>query len=764
MSEHDNPPEGWNEKLLRRLWSLAPLRFRGQAMLFLFPMILIMSAVFTLESIVTQRAMLREELIKRGGTIAAIAAKSAELPLLSENDEQLTNTALTLLETKDVECVRFYNRNAELLLHAGQTHHDLRPPPLSGGAALQISEGERTFDLIVPVQTVKVVEELFLLEGDGSVPVPEQIGWVCIGLSKDVMLSSGRKIILRGALLGIVFSIGGGLLLYLFVTLATRPLYALINAVKEVREGEHPEVTVALPESEIGKLTTEFNRMSRAIKEREDELRSHRDHLEDLVQARTAELTVAKEQAESASRAKSNFLSAMSHELRTPLNAILGYAQILRLQNNLSPAQRRQVEIMRSSGEHLLMLINDILEVGRIEANRVEIEEIPFDLPALVRQVFDLTRLQAEEKGLLLAYQAESPLPPYVRGDERKLRQVLLNLLSNAVKYTRKGSVTMKVGYDRAANCLFRCEVVDTGIGIPVDKREAVFEPFTQIAKDRGVAQGTGLGLNITKRLLELMRGRIEIESVEGAGSTFRFEVHLPLLTAAELHAEGKAARITGYRGDRKRILVIDDNIHNTSMLVSLLEPLGFELATAQGGEEALVRAEENRPHLILLDLVMQGMDGVETGRRLREKRNLVSSVIIGTSATLTESTLKTAFWEVCDDVLAKPIDLDLLLEKIGGYLELEWETAPHLAVGERWSFPAGDEPTRLPAPAAVEELYVLALLGDMVKIEAWADEFRSSYPAFTEFADRLVHLAGKFRTKEILALVDRCRGEGNGP
>lgn len=770
MAEPVHPRIARNDKMMRWLRSLTPLRFRGQAMLFLFPMILIISAVFTLESIVTQRAMLRNELIKRGETIAAIAAGSAELPLLSENLEQLRNSALTLMETQDVRYVRFYNKRSDLLLHASQRKQEVdegkramgRLSPLAAGNTLQVVENGATFDFIVPVQTVKAAEELFLFEGEGSPPVTEQIGWVSIGLSKDVMLNAGRKIIVRGALLGIVFALGGGLLLYLFITLATRPLYALIHAVKEVREGEHPEVTVARPESELGMLCTEFNRMSRAIKEREDELRSHRDHLEDLVQARTGELTIAKEQAESANRAKSDFLSSMSHELRTPLNAILGYAQILRLQNNLSSAQRQQVDIMRSSGEHLLMLINDILDVGRIEANKAEIEEIAFDLPALVRQVFDLTRLQAEEKGLCLAYEEATPLPSYVRGDERKLRQVLLNLLSNAVKYTRKGSVTMRVGYDRSASDLFRCEVADTGIGIPADKRETIFEPFTQLGRDREASQGTGLGLNITKRLLELMQGRIEIESAEGVGSTFRFEVRLPLLADADYQAERKGPRITGYRGERKRILVIDDSIRNAFLLVSLLEPLGFELATAQGGEEALERAEQHRPHLILLDLVMQGMDGVETARRLRGNPMLDSSVLIGTSATLTESSLKNAFWEACDEVLPKPIHLDLLLETIGGYLDLEWVTAPQPLVGDN-NCPAGDEPVRLPAPSEVNGLHDLAQLGDMEKVEAWARAFSSRHPEHAGFADRLMGLAGKFRTKEILALVEQCRGDGNG-
>lgn len=756
-------PEMQQRKACHWLTLLIPLRFRGQAVLFLFPLIVIISAVYTLEAISTERSILRKEIIKRGETIAAIAAKSAELPLLSENIEQLKSSALSVMEIKDIAYVAFLNRRSEVLLQEGESH-PVHFVPDSGSEAIQLTEQGSLFEFFVPVTSVRAAEELFLLEGNDPVPIHrEQIGWVCIGLSKRVMIDSERQVMVRGGVLAVIFSTLGGLFLYLFVTLATRPLYTLINAVKEVREGEHPEVPVALPDSEIGKLTSEFNRMSRAIKEREDELRRHRDNLEDLVQERTAELIVAKEQAESASRAKSDFLSSMSHELRTPLNAILGYAQILRLQNNLSAPQRQQVDIMRSSGEHLLMLINDILDVGRIEANRIELEDVPFDLPALMRQVFDLTRLQAEEKEILLSYQEHTPLPSYVRGDERKLRQILLNLLSNAVKYTRKGSVTMLVRYDRSAGGLFRCEVADTGIGIPSDKLEAIFEPFTQLARDRRGTEGTGLGLNITKRLLALMKGSIGVQSVPGEGSVFTMEVPLPLLSTAENGAEQRTDYIAGYKGTRKAVLLVDDNVHNIWLLVSLLEPLGFDLATAQNGEEALRRMEEQRPDMVLMDLVMPEMDGLKLVQEIRRDPMLASTVIIGTSATITGSTLKNAFMAACDDFVSKPIHIDQLLDKMGNHLDIQWETAPVRIAADEGRGRICDECFALPAPAEVEGLHELAMMGDMQKIEAWAAALKQARPGYGSFADKLLQLAGKFRTREIMTLVTQCRGDGNG-
>jgi PAS domain S-box-containing protein len=495
-----------------------------------------------------------------------------------------------------------------------------------------------------------------------------------------------------------------------------------------------------------------------------DELERHRGHLEELVGERTAQLTTAKEQAEAANRAKSDFLSSMSHELRTPLNAILGYAQILKRQDNLTDVQKQQLTIMRSSGEHLLTLINDILDVGKIEAQKMEIEEVSFDLTALLVQVFNLTKLNAEEKELRFRYETETPLPAYVRGDERKLRQVLLNLLSNAVKYTRRGGVTLRVSYGRAGAGVLRCEVADTGVGITADKLEAIFEPFTQLVSDKQVREGTGLGLTITKRLLELMGGRIGVKSAPGEGSIFWLEMPLPSLADTDIALEKTEYNVTGYRGARKRILVVDDNIGNTSMLISLLEPLGFTLDTAQNGREAVHLAAERPPDLVLLDLVMPEMDGLEAATLIRRNRELAGTRIIGASATVTESTHKEAFAAACDDFVEKPIRIDTLLEKIGTLLRIEWEaarveTSPEDEGGER----RGEQLFVVPPPEELAGLFELAMMGDMSQIETWADALETRNDTYRCFADKLRELAGGFRTKAILALVEHVMGDGNG-
>lgn len=384
----------------------------------------------------------------------------------------------------------------------------------------------------------------------------------------------------------------------------------------------------------------------------------------------------AKDAAEAASRAKSVFLSNMSHELRTPLNAILGYTQLLSRQDNMTAQQRRQLHVMRGSGEHLLTLIGDILDLSKIEAQKMELSEAPFALDSLLDQVVEIMQPRAKQKGLALRIDKDPSLPTWVIGDERWVRQVLLNLLANAVKFTTEGSISLRARYNSQPTGTLHCEVEDTGIGIPADKLEVIFEPFTQLAPNAPGAEGTGLGLSICRRIAALMGGTVTATSCVGQGTTLRFSASLPATSNQGSVAAPATQKIRGYRGDRKRVLVVDDNPVNSALLFDVLAPLGFDVQTAASGKEAMGLIHASRPDLVLLDLVMPEMGGVETASELRRNPAFSSIRVIGVSATITDGARKQAFTEVCDAFLAKPVELDELFQTIGKLLDLEWEAA----------------------------------------------------------------------------------------
>ena len=758
------------------------MTFKMKALFFMIPILVVMSLVHTCVSIRSEKAMVRSEIVKRAETITTLATKTGELPILSGNPEQLKGTVAFLKANSDVSSVTFYDSSQRELIHDGPPI-SRRIPSLAPDRPLFMTEEADYFVCFAPVFTVRTQEDFDLFQDSDQVrKLQENIGWIRLGFSKQSMRENESRIVTQGLLLACAFSLVSSLLAYFLISLATRPLTRIVKVANGIAHGDLDQEIGIYQGDEMGTLADAFSTMKNSIQQvlRETDtlilavragsldVRSNPEPFQgewrklvlgvnDLTGAFAKaheELRAAKEAAESANRAKSEFLANMSHELRTPLNAILGYAQILQRQENLSAVQFQQVEVMRSSGEHLLMLINDILDMGKIEARKMELDEHPFNIGVLLRQVMNITRIQAEEKGLSFACQEEGELPEQLRGDERKLRQILLNLLSNAVKYTRRGGVTLRVGYQRAGAPLFWCEVIDTGIGIPEEKLETVFEPFTQLAGNRQVSEGTGLGLTITKRLALLMQGRLELKSEPGKGSVFRLELPLATVADPETGPERPGSNVVGYQGKRRRILVVDDNAKNVAMLVSLLQPLGFTVATACDGQGALVQVSRYHTDLVLLDLVMPGMDGLEAAEKLRLLSLYPETRIIGASATVVRKEL---FASVCDDYVAKPVRIDLLLEKIRQQLELVWLTAPGgpapggTKSGERL-------PEVAPPRAELEQLHRLALLGDMRKIQVRAAQLEQD-EEYRSFAGRLSELAGSFKARGVLELVERHLG-----
>jgi signal transduction histidine kinase/DNA-binding NarL/FixJ family response regulator len=500
------------------------------------------------------------------------------------------------------------------------------------------------------------------------------------------------------------------------------------------------------------------------VKERTLELQEKNLHLQQEI--RISEAAVrhrqqAEEAASAASHAKSEFLANMSHELRTPLNAILGYTQIFKKYKNLTDQQNNGIDIIHQCGEHLLTLINDILDLSKIEARKMELYPKEFYFPAFMNGIAEICRIRAEQKGISLIYKTIYPLPKIIQADEKRLRQVLINLLSNAVKFTEEGSITLQVGYNEGK---LRFQVEDTGIGIAPEQLEEIFLPFQQVGDNSHKSEGTGLGLTISRQLVELMGGEIKVKSTLGKGSLFWLDLNLPEVSQPVNVTNVQERNIIGFVGAKRKVLVVDDKSANRSVLVSLLEPLGFEVLEATNGLDGLDKAREFKPDVIFMDLVMTVMDGFEATRRLRMSPDLKDVVVIAISASVFDFNRQQSREVGCDDFLSKPIREAELLEKLRLHLELEWVYEEARSVRQEQedvnpksktspvSQVRGRQNPKLMAPPAQEvaALLDLARRGDLRGIVKRANQLEELDERWIPFANHLRQLAKDFKGKQI--------------
>jgi predicted ATPase/signal transduction histidine kinase/CheY-like chemotaxis protein/tRNA A-37 threonylcarbamoyl transferase component Bud32 len=512
----------------------------------------------------------------------------------------------------------------------------------------------------------------------------------------------------------------------------------------------------------------EYNRtLAAKVEERTLELQDKNLQLQQEIcisEAARRERQQAEEAANAANRAKSEFLANMSHELRTPLNGILGYTQIFQKDKTLTAHQKNGIDIIHQCGEHLLTLINDILDLSKIEARKMEVYPKEFHFPQFLESIAEICRIHAEQKGVPLIYKTLFPLPRVIQADEKRLRQVLMNLLSNAVKFTEKGSITLKVGYHKEK---LRFQVEDTGIGIAPEQLEEIFLPFKQVGEDSRKIEGTGLGLAISRQLVQIMGGELKVKSTLGKGSVFWLDLTLPEIFQPSDTNSLDEPNIITFVGSKRKVLVVDDKPANRSVLVNLLQPLGFEVVEAADGLEGLNKAREFKPDVILMDLVMSGMDGFEATRRLRMLPDFKEVVVIAVSASVFELDRQQSREVGCDDFLAKPIQKAELLERLRIHLGLEWvyeEQHSKVQLRNATTFKVGNLPTRLAsqvsfvAPPA-EELAVLvdlAMRGDLRGITQRAAKLEELEQRWVPFATHLRQLAKDFKGKQILEFLKK--------
>ncbi len=456
-------------------------------------------------------------------------------------------------------------------------------------------------------------------------------------------------------------------------------------------------------------------------------------------------------EAERLARLRSEFMARMSHELRTPLNGILGYAQILLGESKLSERQDVMVSVIQQSGEHLLNLINDILDFAKIEAGKQKLSLNDVQLPGFLRNIAGIVSVRAEQKHLAFVCDIATDVPGGIRADEMRLRQVLLNLLSNAVKYTERGQICLRVTVLEPGRLRFK--VQDSGIGIELEQLESIFRPFEQAGDSRSHSGGTGLGLVISRELVKLMGSEIFVTSRVGDGSTFWFDLDVPVVDVYGEMLPVKQ-RATGYRGARRRVLVVDDVDANRALLVDMLSHLGFATIEAVSGRACLDNAENRLPDLVLLDMVMPEMDGLEVARRLRSLPGFGQTPIIAVSASASGTDVAEAMEAGVNVFLSKPIEIKKLMAQIGGLLKLDWIYAlPEAEPSPQYK---PDEWLDAPPLEEMKILHQLAEEGSMRDIIVHADYLGELDTRYRPFAEQLRSLAKVYQSKAVLDLVER--------
>ncbi len=582
------------------------------------------------------------------------------------------------------------------------------------------------------------------------------------------------------------------------------PILRLNTAAKNIAKGEWDKTVENERSDELGELAQSFNSMAQ-------QLQQSFETLEQRVRERTAELAVAKDKAEVANQAKSTFLANMSHELRSPLNAILGFSQLMTRSQTLSPEHQENISIISSSGEHLLTLINNVLDLSKIESGRTTLNPKKFDLYRLLNDLEDMFQLKAHDKHLQLVFDHSLDVPQYVETDELKLRQILINLLNNALKFTNEGGVSVRVSkhssggnqqaeseknnrseelnnteisasnnlkqsqlshsenatyatkndYSAFAYSLFiHFEVEDTGPGIAANELDNLFEAFVQTQTGKDSQEGTGLGLPISRKFVELMGGEISVISAVAKGTNFKFDIQVIAVDPGDIETQKPTRNVIALAPNQHpyRILIVDDKPLNRQLLIKLLHPLGFELKEATNGQEAIEIWDCWEPHLIWMDMRMPVMDGYEATKQIKGTIKGQATAIVALTASVLEEERAVILSAGCDAFMRKPFReadiFDAMHKQIGvRYIYEDPGVANLSAIPERGRQMTAADFVKLPE-SLLADLKLAILNADMDFIESAIDQIRLKD---TVTAGAIANCIENFEYDKVLKLISQA-------
>ncbi|MBK8985621.1 MAG: response regulator [Chloroflexi bacterium] len=731
-------------------WKQRPLAVKLTLMI-TFIVILVVT-LLTLLSVRRERAAFEDELEQQVTLLLDTLIASSADSLYFLDADFLSDLMDDLGQFRVVTFGRIYDADGRIVADAlnPDTRFNITPDPY--GQTLVNSDG-----VLFDWQSEQLVA------GEAVILGNQRIGAISVGLP-TAPLRAKLNLLARQVILVASFVVAVGLTLaLLFSRSITDPLQEMIRATQRVRDGDLSQRLAISSGDELALLGGHFNDMTAQL---EATLNQMEAEIEERKRTQSA-LEVAKEAAEVANQAKSTFLANMSHELRTPLNAILGFAELMARDRTISAAQEVNLQVISRSGEHLLELINQVLDMSKIEAGRMALDEREFDLFRLLADLETMFHVKDQDKKIRFIVQRHPDVPQYVRTDEVKLRQILINLLNNAFKFTQAGHVMLRVDcrvdtavtHPPTATLLFAVE--DTGPGIEPEELGILFDAFVQAKAGRSAGGGTGLGLSLSRQFAQLLGGDMSARNVQnkpGNGALFQFHVRVQPLTNG-LPGYGRPDQIVGLEPGQPtyRLLIVDDNEDNRQVMLRLLEPLGFAIRQASNGQEAYQTWQAWQPHLIWMDLHMPVLNGYEATKQIKSAPAGQQTIVIATTATAFTANIDDIAASGCDDFVRKPVKASEIFEVLQQHLGVRYVYQKWLDEGVTAVThpPTANPPLRdalaaLP-PAMLADLRQAATQTNMAAITACLENIHQHDP---QLAHNLKQMADEFEYDRILLLL----------